>query len=166
MAYLLRDEILAPRNAIVIEYSGPNPFSVFGKIDQLFKTIFEAKGTNMFEDDFRWDVSADPNPFFFKYAVKRRLDKWTGFEVKTKVQGAQPKDKTKSGWVKIEISGTLQTEVPIQNQLVRAIWMPFFYAYMVAYYAKVRRRYIQSLNRGIESLEAELRTFFKIPVRA
>lgn len=168
MPLILRDDILAPRGAIVISYKGPNPFSVYKVIDRLFRHIFEAKGTNMNEPDFRWDTDADPNPFFFRYFVGRRFDKWTGFTVQTKVQGAQPRDPSKEnqGWMNIEISGSITTEVPIKNRFVRAIYQPFFYAYMVAYYAKVRRRYLEWLRRGVETLEAEIRNFLKIPVRA
>lgn len=165
MSFEIFSDILAPKGAILIEYTGPNPFSVYKQVDPLLKRLFEGKGTHMYEPVFKWDTSEDPNGFYFVVYFERNLDKFSKFRVTVTGQGAQPKDPTKNGWVRLLIGGFVTTS--IKSSTIRDKTMyPFLLAYMYSFYNNVRRRYILDLGRRIEELEAELRNFLKIPVRA
>jgi len=164
MAFAIFSDILAPKGAIFIEYNGPNPFAVYKIVDPLLRRLFEGKGTHMYEPQFRWDTSEDPNPFYFIVYFERALDKFTRFRVQVKGQGQQPIDATKNGSVRLEISGYVTTEIKSATFKDKMMY-PFVVAYMYSFYNGVRRRYIEMLRRRIGDLEKELRDFLKIPVR-
>ena len=69
-ANVIRDEIPAPREFIQIEYKGPNPVQVYHALNNLFRIIWEVKGTQMNEPDFRWDITTDPRPFFIQVFIE------------------------------------------------------------------------------------------------
>ena len=166
-ANVIRDEIPAPREYIELQYKGPDPMGVYHKLDLLLRKIWELKGTQMNEPDFRWDTTSDPRPFFIHVFVEKAMDKWTGYRVDVKMQGSQPTDPTKPGVLRIEIHGWIETkfdgasEKPINKQLFRL----FYWPYHVMYYAPRRRRYIEWHRRRIDRLVQEIREILQIPAR-
>jgi hypothetical protein len=163
-----RDEIPAPREFIQIEYRGPNPMKVYQEMNQIFRMIWEVKGTQINEPDFRWDTTADPRPFFIQLFVERAMDKFTSYRVDVKMQGTQPTDPTKDGTLRVEIHGWIETKFELENRLVQVnkiilplIWWP----YHVAYYQKIRRRYIEWHRRRINKLADTIREILKIPAQ-
>jgi hypothetical protein len=165
LANVIRDEIPAPREYIQLDYKGPNPMAVYHRMDQLLKTIWEVKGTNMFEPDFRWDMTADPRPFFIHLFVDKGMDKLTNFRVDIKMQGSQPTDPTKDGVLRIEIHGWIETKFDgfLGNPINKILFPLFFFPYMVGYYQPRRRRYLEWHKRRIDRLVDEIRTTLKIP---
>lgn len=165
IANVIRDEIPAPREYIELQYKGPNPLAVYQRIDLLLRKIWEIKGTQLYEPDFRWDTTSDPRPFFINVFAERAMDKWTAWRVDIKMQGAEPSDPYKDGVLRIEIHGWIETKfsselfTPINN----AIFRIFYWPYMVAYYAPRRRRYIEWHRRRIERLVEEIRGILNIP---
>ena len=157
MAYVIQDEVLAPKGAEIIEYYGPDPFRIYSKIGGLLQDIFQARGLHIFEDEFRWNTTTDPRPFFFIIRLEKGIDKFTDGIVKLKVFGAQPSDPTKNGRLLIEIAGVIKTTYPVKTWWHRLIIEPFIWIYHHAIYNKVRREYIRIYKQGIERLQAELR---------
>lgn len=165
MAYVIEDDILAPKGAIVIEYRGSNPFAIYPRVADLLMTIFEAKGLHIFEDDFRWDVTSDPRPFFIRIHLDKGLDKFTRGIVSVRLQGKQPTDPKKSGSVEILIGGRITTSYPIETIFQKIVIKPFVWLYHSLIYDNIRRKYIQIYKAGIERLEAEIRATFNLIMR-
>jgi len=167
LSNVIRDEIPAPREFIQIDYKGPNPIKVYHSLDQLLKTIWEVKGTNFFEPDFRWDITADPRPFFIHVFLEKGVDKLTTFRVDIKMQGSQPTDPTKDGILRVEIHGWIETKCDgmLGNAFNRALFPLFFFPYMATYYQPRRRRYLEWHRRRIDRLVDEIRAILKIPSR-
>lgn len=161
-----RDEIPAPREFIQIEYKGPNPLRVYHELNQLFRMVWEVKGTQLNEPDFRWDTTADPRPFFIQVFIEKGMDKFTSYRVDVKMQGTQPTDPSKDGSLRIEIHGWIETKfdldnriVPINKALLPILWLP----YNKFFYQKVRRRYIEWHRRRIDRLADTIRELLKVP---
>lgn len=165
MPYVIEDDILAPKGVIVIEYRGPDPFAIYPRIPGLLMTIFEAKGLHIFEDDFRWDITADPRPFFIKTRLNKGLDKFTRGVVSVRLQGKQPTDPKKPGSVEILIGGKITTRYPIDTVFQKIVIKPFVWLYHTLIYDNIRRKYIQTYKAGIERLEAEIRSTFNLIMR-
>jgi len=159
MALQFRDDILAPKENIFINYSGPNPLQIYKEIDPLSRLIFQVKGTNMFVPVFKWDIVKDPRPFFIYVSVRKPFDKSTKMQVDIIIRGHQPSDKSKSGNISIMIGGFNMTTY--HSEALK----PFIFLYHVAYYNNQRRRYLVTAKRNIERLEQEIRSRLKIPLK-
>ena len=162
---VIRDEIPAPREYIEIQYKGPNPMKVYKSMDFLLRKLWEIKGTQLYEPDFRWDTTTDPRPFFIHMFAEKGVEKTTTYRVDIKLQGSQPTDPNKSGVLRIEIHGFLKTDFTdfLKNPINKAIWPLFYYPYMRGYYNARRRRYLEWHRRRIERLAQELRNMLNIP---
>lgn len=163
MAFVIQDDVLAPRHELIIEFAGPNPLSIYPQLDQMMRLIFESKGTHMYEPTFKWDGTEDPRSFYIKMHVKRKLDNFTGFQVNVLLWGKQSSDKTRMGNTKIVISGRIETTFPTDNIFQKAFMTPFFYLYSIAYYNKIRRQHIQWVRDNIYKLESQIRDRLNIP---
>jgi len=165
MAYIIEDDILAPKGAIIIEYRGPNPFAIYPRVADLLMTIFEAKGLHIYEDDFRWDITGDPRSFFIKIHLDKGLDKFTKGVVAVRLQGKQPTDPRKPGSVEILLAGKIATEYPIKTVFQKIAIKPFVWLYHNLIYDNIRRRYLKIYKAGMERLEAEIRSTFNLIMR-
>jgi hypothetical protein len=161
MAFRVVDDVLAPKGALVYEYYGKDPFSVYFGLSSVLQSIFHVRGKDIFEDQFRWDTTADPRPFFFIVKTNKGLDRFTDGWVQLKVFGAQPTDPTKDGKLMLEISGWIETNFfgmgPLTG-LQKLIVQPFVWIYSHVLYNKTRRNYIHFMQEGIEQLEEHLKT--------
>lgn len=161
----IRDEIPAPREYFEIQYRGPDPMKVYRALDILFRKIWEVKGTQIFEPDFRWDTTADPRPFFIHTLVRKGVEKSTTYLVDVKLQGSQPTDPSKDGVLRIEIHGYIETKFDsfTDNPLGKAIYPLFFIPYMKGYYAQRRRKYLEWHRKRMERLVQEIRAMLNMP---
>lgn len=163
MPFVIRDDVLAPKDVKIINYSGPNPLVVYYALDKLFRLTFKVKGTHLFEPDFRWDTTADPRPFYIRFYTEKGFDKFSRFRIEIWMQGRQPTDPTKNGDIRVEIRGWLETRYPISTLLHKIFLLPFFYFYHIVFYNRIRRQYLQFLREGVERVEVEIRNLLKIP---
>ncbi len=163
--YVVEDDLLAPKRTIVIEYFGKNPFAVYSRMRGWLQGIFHTKGKDIFEPQFRWDLTADPRPFYFTMYVERQIDRFTFLYVRLTVFGAQPSDPDKSGRLHLEIRGSLLTQFPTGTRLQKLFLEPFVWAYYHAIYKNARRGYFKLGKEGVERLEAVIRDTLGIPMR-
>ena len=171
MALRIFDDVLAPKGAIVYEYYGKNPFAIYPGLGRKMQEAFHARGLHIFEDDFRWDLTDDPRPFFFIIRMARGMDRFSEATICVKAYGMQPTDPTKTGRLVIEIYGWIETNFfsgypPRPLSALQKIFLePFAWIYHHAIYYKVRRQYIHFLQEGIEQLEAYLRGVLGMEMR-
>lgn len=165
MVFIIRDDLLAPKGPIILTYKGPNPFGMYKILSDTLQLIFQIKGKDIYEPDFRWDITSDPRKFFFIVFCQKGFDKFSKMNVTLKCEGKQPTDITKSGEIVIEIKGGLETKYPSESMIQRTVLKPFIYFYHWTIYNNIRRQYIEFSKRGIEQLESEIRSVFNLVQR-
>jgi hypothetical protein len=160
MPWRLVDNVLAPREEIVLNYSGPNPFSVYYVLRRCFDVIVKVQSKDVFEDLFKWDITSDPRSFFVKFRVRKGYDNFTKGFIFIELDGEQPSDPSKNGKVSIRIRSTLETEWKIDG--FKRILFPIVYLYHLSFYNARRRRYLDELKSFIYRIEEEIRNNFNI----
>jgi hypothetical protein len=134
----LIDDILAPKDTIVINFKGKDPYKVVLSIQKLLVGVVKLETKDVYETDSRWNLIADPRDFYSVWIAKKEEDKWSTTVLRVIIQGAQSmKDKT--GWTRIELKGNLITKYKFSNFFQRSFW--WFYNKM--FYYKQRRIYIE-----------------------
>ena len=164
MSFEIVDDFNVPKEVTSVSYFGPDPFRIYTRISPLLQIIFQAKGENVYEDDFRWDNAGDPQSFYFRFRLERGLDKWTTAVFIIRVYGHQPKDPTDpKGRMTVEFMGTLRTRYPVgSGWFSKAFFLPFLYLYHYLSYNQIRRRYLLMYNTRIEKFMNELRSILGI----
>jgi hypothetical protein len=174
----IEDECLVPYPKLTINYTGPNPFRVCKEIRMIMIKIFEIEPKDVWERDFRWDISTEPHAFFVRVYADKPLDVRTSIFAEVTIQGVQPSDPKKDGKVTILIGGKLRTLYPLDSAFKRSpiysgitrlgglaevgglLWL-----YHRIFYEDIRRDYIKyQCNRRLETLWRELRTILEIPI--
>jgi len=164
-SFSIIDDVLAPNDKIIIEYKGPNPFRVYGRISGLMQVIFHGRGKNVFEDKFKWDITGDPREFYFIFRWDDdRFDRFSRPWVQLIGIGKQPTDPNNpNGALYMELKGKLITEYryrrmnPVLGAIERAITPTFVWFYHRLIYSAVRRRYLQIMKERIYKFAAEIR---------
>jgi len=163
--YVIFDYVLAPDDKIRIDYRGPNPFRIYVMISELLQNIFHGRGKNVFEDSFKWDITDSPPTFYFRFRFGDvKFDRFTTYEIKIRVFGAQPKDPNDpNGLLYMEIKPEMTTAYKFGNVFEKAIAIPFIWLYHKLMYNNVRRRYIQILKERTFKFAQAIRDELGIP---
>lgn len=174
----IEDDCLAPYPMLTVNYKGPNPFKVCKEVKELLIKIFEIEPKDVWERDFRWDISTEPHAFFIRMYADKGVDARTTIFAEVTMQGVQPSDPNKDGKITILIGGRMTTQYRLDSAFKRSpiysgitklgglaefgglIWL-----YHRLFYEDVRRNYIRNqCNRRLEVLLREIRTILEIPV--
>lgn len=144
------DDILAPSDTLKIRTEGKHPFKAVPAVVPILKKVLKITTKDTLSTDIRWDVSDDPRGFYGRWQGKRREDRWTSTIVRVIVQGEQS-SKDKSGWVRIEIKGIVETSFDFSNFIERAFW----FAYNRLFYYKQRRKYVDDAKTDMYDIREE-----------
>jgi len=132
------DDILAPRDTLIVRFDGKNPFLATTMVPNMLRSVLKITSKDVLETDIRWDVAGgDMHEFYGKWMGKRKEDVWTMTKVRVIIQGAQH-SKEKTGWARIEIKGFIQTRYAYSNFIQRSLW----WFYNRVFYNQQRRMYI------------------------
>jgi len=159
-SYKIFDYVLAPEDKVKIEYTGPDPFRIYGMLPKMMQIVFHGRGKNIFERQFKWDITSDPREFFFYLMYgDQKFDRFTGFEIKIRSFGMQPSDPNNpNGKIYLEIKGEITTEYKFESKWEQVIGMPFVWLYHRMIYQNTRRRYMQILREQIYKLTDDIRS--------
>lgn len=152
------EDILAPREYIDINYTGKNPFLIFGIILPLLRDILKVSAANLREDKIRWVSLGDVKGFYGAWRGYRPEDRWTRTLIKVFADGNH--DREKYGSVHIWIKGYLETRFEYSNPVSKALWLLFNYLF----YWKQRRAYIDFSRDNILKLKEEILSAYNILV--
>lgn len=156
-SWILEDDCLAPERTIRVEFTGPNPFRVYHALPQLLRAIFDVRGKDVWEREFRWDYNSDPRDFLFRFIVKKGYDYWSSVFVEVIVQGKQPSDPNKDGQVLIILTGKLLTKSADSNIWNRStLYKSLRWIYFRTLYNDVRRNLIDECRIKINDLALAL----------
>jgi len=154
---VLKSDILAPEHEKTLKFSLYHPSKILGMIPELIKEIFRIGGTNLFEDEIKWDTSGDITKFSGSWRGKVPKDARSSVWPKVKVLGEQfPKDK--KGSITILISGELIVKLPYKNILEKTIARLYSYWF----YSEKRRKYTAEAKARLNILEDEMRRIFEV----
>ncbi len=158
MAYwILEDDCLAPDRELKIEFKGPNPFRLYGALPGFLRAIFDVRGVDVWEREFRWDNTSDPRGFFFRFIVRKRYDMWTMYWPEIIVQGNQPSDPNKDGDAVIMIRGKIQSKSPENTIFQRSgLYKSFRWIYFKSLYNNIRRNYLEECKIKLNDLKRSL----------
>lgn len=154
---VLKSDILAPEPEKTLKFSLYHPSKILGMVPELIKEIFKISGTNLFEDEIKWDTSGNVTKFYGSWRGKDAKDARATVWSKIKVLGEQsPKDK--KGSIEILISGELIVKLPYKNILEKAIARLYSYWF----YSEKRRKYTTEAKGRLDILENEIRRIFEV----
>ncbi|HDJ96468.1 MAG TPA: hypothetical protein ENG45_00145 [Candidatus Aenigmarchaeota archaeon] len=152
---ILEDDCLAPKPQIEINYKGPNPFKAYLITSNQLKRILGVRGKDIWEREFRWDLTGDPRGFFVKIYAKKKFDGRTAAFIEITFLGHQPTDPKKVGDLTIKISGKLKTNFggsTIFTHPKNPFYRFLINIYFSMFYAKVRRGFIKRCEGYIMKL--------------
>jgi len=142
---VLEDDCLAPAGYVEVKYTGPNPFKAYLITNDQLKRILGIRKKDIWEREFRWDLSSDPRGFYARIYAKKKFDGKTAAFAEIEFFGHQPTDPRKVGSVTIRIGGRLRTKfggstifTHPKNPLYQ-LWVRFYFS---LFYAKVRRNHL------------------------
>ncbi len=130
------EDILAPTDTLKIRFEGKNPFSATVVVPNMLRYLLKVSAKDILETDIRWDnLGGAKKEFYGRWMGKRTEDQWSATRIRVLIQGAQ--DSTdKTGWCRIELKGTINTDYDYTNFLQRALW----WIYNYTFYYKQRRK--------------------------
>ena len=136
------DDILAPKDTITIRFQGKNPVVTALMVPRMLIDVLKVSAKDVLETDIKWDTNpssgGEMRDFYGRWAGKRAEDKWTETRVRIIIQGAQHA-KERTGWVRIELKGTINTKYKYFMFIQRSFW----WFYNLIFYHKQRRAYIE-----------------------
>jgi hypothetical protein len=146
-------DVFAPEAVKVINITTDHPSKLLSYMPKLLQDIFRLGGSDVFEDQIKWDASETEKIYFWgawraKIGKDARSTAW--FDIK--VQGEQ-NVKDKFGKATIKITASLTSTWKFSSAIERA-WSYFYLNYV---YADRRRKYIEEVKRNVGTLENELR---------
>ncbi len=150
------DDILAPKEEVIIKYSGKNPFLICTIGMRLIRDVLKVSTSQMREDDVRWDVTGKTKTFYVVWRGYRGEDNWTKTKVKMIVEGSQ--DPERNGSVTIWLKGFLETSFEYHNPFDRILWQMWSYIF----YWKQRRAYIDFSRDDIMRIREEILAAYRI----
>ncbi len=142
--WTLEDDCLAPERVIRVDFKGVNPFKVYQAMPQALRVIYDVRGKDIFEKEFRWDYSEDPRSFFFRFIVRKKYDMWSNVWTEVAAQGKQPSDMNKEGEVYVLVTSKLLTKSPEDNPWTKsALYKSLRWVYYRTLYNDVRRNLLE-----------------------
>ncbi len=153
----IRNDINVPEVSKDLTYHGHNPTKVFKLVPRLIKDIMRIKSAHFFEDEFKWDVSAEPILFFAYWRGRLKKDARTTMWINVRCQG-EVSSKDNTGNVTLKIGGNISTKIPYNSFIDKAL--SHFYKH--SFYSQQRREYIEEGRKYLEQIEAEIRKNFKM----
>lgn len=145
-----REDILAPANALRIEYAGKEPFWICTVAMRMLRDTLKLSTKDLREDDVRWDVTGDMREFYGIWRAKRSEDKWTATWVKITAHGFINKEL--QGNVKIKVEGWLATKFKYANPLAHWSWQMLNYLF----YWRQRRTYLDYSKDDIMKIREQI----------
>lgn len=152
--WILEDDCLAPERVLRIDFKGINPFKVYHAMPGVLRVIFDVRGKDVFEKEFRWDYSGDPRDFFSRFIVRKGYDMWSNVWMEVTMQGKQPADPNKEGEVYILITGKLLTRSQENSPWTRsALYKSLRWIYFRTLYNDVRRNLLEECRIKLNDLK-------------
>jgi hypothetical protein len=149
------EDVLAPSDTLRIRFEGKNPFVAVTMARDLIRAVMKISSKDILETEVRWDLSGKIPGFFGKWMGRRTEDRWSRTNLRILVQGEQ-NSQDKTGWVMVQLKGTLVTTFEYSNFIQRSFW--WFYNY--TFYHKQRQKYLEFDKDNMYEMRERIKTAF------
>lgn len=157
---VFESNVLTPEYKKTLDYYGPHPSKILKELPELLTTVYKIKNKDVFEDDFRWDISGDPTSFYMEMRAQDAKDSKSKIWVRFRITGEQSA-KDRIGKMKILIHSYLTTEIKYNNSTDRMLhWI-----YNRIFYEQQRLKYLEEARVRLERVADEIRGLFNIMKR-
>lgn len=158
----IKEDCLVPDRFIYITYEGPDPWDVAKKLTgDSVKQFFHVSSSGTNEEIFKWDITGDNTTFFLKRWVRKKFSRFSGMEVRMKLQGHKAKANNK-GKFTLQLTAYLNTKFTGWGVFVRPVWN--IYSYL--FYNRVRRMYLERCREFTVGFQQEIRRHYNLKVTA
>ena len=155
--WILEDDCLVPERTIKLEFKGTNPFRVYHAVPGFLRAIFDVRGKDVYEKEFRWDYTSDPRDFLSRFLVRKGYDMWSVVWIELTMQGKQPSDPNKEGEMFVLLTGKLLTRSPENTPWSRsALYKSIRWLYFRTLYNDVRRNYLEECRIKLNDLRGAI----------
>ncbi|MEM5844155.1 MAG: hypothetical protein QXX07_01510 [Candidatus Aenigmatarchaeota archaeon] len=167
LTWRIEDDCLAPQARISIDYAGKDPFRAYKILRDTLRKVLEVESKDLWERDFRWDISSDPRGFFVRVYVDKGIDARSKALIEVIMQGEIPSDPNKEGRITIQLGGRLRTEYKRETGFQQLpIYKGLLWLYHKIFYNRVRRGYLGMCYQWIQKLNSALREALEISEEA
>ena len=155
--WILEDDCLVPERIIRLDFKGTNPFRVYHAIPGFLRAIFDVRGKDVYEKEFRWDYTSDRRDFLSRFIVRKGYDMWSVVWVEITMQGKQPSDPNKEGEMFVLLTGKLLTRSQENTPWSRsALYKSIRWLYFRTLYNEVRRNYLEECRIKLNDLRGAI----------
>ncbi len=162
----LEDDCIAKSSKLTLNYSGPNPFSVYRRIRSIIMLATLVKKEHIWERDFRWGKIGDPRDFYIRLYISKKMDARTFILFELIFQGKQPSDPSKNGMLSMSISARLTTDYKMESTFQQSVmYRSLLRMYHFAFYNDVRRKFLNRCGEYIDKIMISIRAELKLETR-
>lgn len=129
---MLQDDLLRPRPAFRIQYTGPKPTRFYKEIPDILASVFRVDVGQIQEKFIKWE-KGDPQRFRINWEMDKDLDKFSYYMMEIELSGTESKG---FGSITVRLGdGVLRTEYPqdtvwersLLYEIMRMVWHRTFY---------------------------------------
>ena len=162
----IEDDCIAKAAKLTLNYSGPNPFSIYHKMRDIIMSVVLVKKEHIWERDFRWDDLGEPKGFYIRLYINKAMDAKTKILFELIFQGKQPSDKSKPGSLVMTISARIFTDYTLDTAFQQSLlYRSFLKIYHKIFYNDVRRRFLSDCGNFIDKIFTRVRTEFNLETK-
>jgi hypothetical protein len=160
------DDCFTPEREIRLEFTGPNVFvRLHNVLRPMLERIFQVEAIDLWERDFRYDTTGDPQTFYIRFQIDKGLDYNSRILFEVVIQGKQPIDLTKDGKVTILFTGRLRTDYILETAFQKTpLYKGIKWLIHRTLYNDIRRSYFRVCAEFIEELIIEIRKIYGMPM--
>lgn len=159
----IEDDCSTLGSKLKVDYAGPNPFKICLQAHGILVKFFEVEKKDVWEREFRWDISSDPHNFHARFFVQKKIDDKSEIFGEVVMEGQQPSDPAKNGTVSILISGKVRTNYPLDTAFKRLpMYRGIIWFYHFIFYDSVRKGYLKLCKNFLNDLTKEFKKILGI----
>jgi hypothetical protein len=160
---LIWDYIFEPVKEIKISYVGRHPERLYGKVNELIRTIFNVPDAYIQEKDYTWERAKGADRFDILWEVTKILDMFSYIVIEIDLRGTSTEGE---GRAFIRIRSRLITEYPqdtiwqqnIIYEMFRRFWHRMFYHHKRMEFLAMGKELVINFERAIKAFTETLKT--------
>lgn len=157
------DYIFEPVHQLIINYVGPRPSSLYKKINELIRTVFNVPEAYVQEKTYNWEKLKDGEKFTIDWEVTKIFDRFTFLVVEITLKGGE---KGGVGKASIVIRPRMITEYPqdtiwqqnLLYEMLRRFWHTTFYHRKRMEYLDISKNMCVAFETSIKQFTDELKS--------
>jgi len=157
----IKTDVYTPETTKTVSFQGYHPSRLLSAMPNLLMDVFKLESAGIYEDQFKWDDSVDPDSFYVIWRGLKGFDKFSKFVFSVVIMGTQnKKDKMGSANVtmRAEIKTTMGQKTPLHWIANRV--------YMSKFYNDFRRKYVKMAKEEVTQFEEEVKALFNLMERS